>query len=161
MYDLVEKLTALLQEKKMQIVTAESCTGGLLATTITHKSGASKVFDRGFITYSNQSKIDMLGVFSKTLENHGAVSAETAEEMAQGALKRSAADLSVSITGIAGPEGGTSEKPVGLVFFGYALKGGSAGSMQYELEGSRTEIQKQSVIIALKHLISVLKDETT
>lgn len=159
MQDLVQTLRNLLEAKNMTLVTAESCTGGLIAATMTHKSGASKVFDRGFITYSNQSKIDLLNVNELLLEQHGAVSAEVAQTMAQGALNNSQADLAVSVTGIAGPAGGTEEKPVGLVYFGYALKGGSAGSIQHNFEGSREKIQSNATITAIKHLITVLSEE--
>ena len=159
MRDLVTELTDLLLAKKMMLVTAESCTGGLLAATITHKSGASKVFESGFITYSNESKTELLGVPAEIIEQHRAVSAETAKAMAEGALKKTKAHLSVSITGIAGPEGGTETKPVGLVYFGYALKGGSAGSMREQFSGSRTEIQTIATTTAMHHLIKVLKKE--
>jgi nicotinamide-nucleotide amidase len=101
--------------REIMIATAESCTGGLIATTLTEVPGASAVFDRGFVTYSNGSKIEMLGLFPITLKQSGAVSKETAMEMAHGALARSEAGLSVAVTGIAGPDGGTAEKPVGLV----------------------------------------------
>lgn len=159
MQDLVETLTDLLKSKKMKLVTAESCTGGLLATSITHRAGASDIFERGFITYSNESKHDLLEVSTVLLDSYGAVSAEVAQSMAQGALKNSNADLAVSITGIAGPDGGTEKKPVGTVFFGYALKGGSAGSLEHHFEGTREKIQSTATITALKHLIRVLTDE--
>ncbi len=159
MQDLVETLTDLLKSKNMKLVTAESCTGGLLATSITHRAGASEVFERGFITYSNESKHDLLDVSNVLLDSYGAVSAEVAQSMAQGALKNSKADLAVSITGIAGPDGGTDKKPVGTVFFGYALKGGSAGSLEHHFEGTREKIQSIATITALKHLIRVLTNE--
>jgi nicotinamide-nucleotide amidase len=107
----------------VMIATAESCTGGLVAGSLTEVAGSSDVFDRGFVTYSNQAKIDMLGVRPQTLEEHGAVSEQTAAEMADGAVRYSSASLAVSITGIAGPSGGTAQKPVGLVCFGLAVKG--------------------------------------
>jgi nicotinamide-nucleotide amidase len=154
--DLVDQLTDLLRKKSMMLVTAESCTGGLLAATITHKPGTSSVFERGFITYSNDSKNELLDVPYEIIETRGAVSTETAEAMALGALKNSRAHLAVSITGIAGPNGGTEEKPVGLVYFGYALKGGSSGTMEYRFTGTRQEIQTQAAMTAIKHLISVL-----
>jgi len=157
MQDLVEKLSNLLKEKDMTLVTAESCTGGLLSATITHKPGATEVFERGFITYSNEAKQELLDVPADTLDKYGAVSPETAEMMATGALDNSNAGLAVSITGIAGPDGGTDDKPVGLVFFGYALKGGSAGSMQYQFEGTREQIRTTAVVTALKSLITVLE----
>lgn len=158
MQDLVKQLSDLLEAKNMMLATAESCTGGLIAAAITHKPGASKIFDRGFITYSNESKIELLKVNKLTLEQHGAVSPEVAQLMAQGALKKSKADLTVSVTGVAGPDGGTEEKPVGLVYFGYALKGGSSGSVEHRFEGSREDIQTKATIRALKHLISVLEE---
>jgi len=101
--------------RDIMIAAAESCTGGLIATTLTEIPGSSAVFDRGFVTYSNTSKIEMLGIFPITLKQYGAVSKETAMEMAHGALARSEAGLSIACTGIAGPDGGTAEKPVGLV----------------------------------------------
>lgn len=160
MQNLVDQLATLLKEKNLMLATAESCTGGLLSATITYKPGASEIFERGFITYSNESKTEMLGVSVDTLEKHGAVSAQTAEAMAAGALKNSNAQLAVSITGIAGPDGGSAEKPVGLIHFGYALKGGSVGSLEHRFTGSRQEIQTQAAATALRHLISVLKTES-
>lgn len=156
MQDLVETLTNLLQAKKLMLVTAESCTGGLLATTITHRPGTSKIFERGFITYSNDSKIELLGVPKETIEKYGAVSSETALAMALGALKSSKADLSISITGIAGPDG-DENKPVGLVYFGYALKGEKSGIMEQRYSGSRVEIQTQAAVTALKYMIAALE----
>ncbi len=114
---LIQKLARQCLEKKILLVAAESCTGGLLSSLLTREAGSSKWFDRGFVTYSNNSKIDSLGVRGETLENFGAVSQEIANEMAKGALKNSEANLSISITGIAGPEGGSLDKPVGTVFF--------------------------------------------
>ena len=149
----------ILLKRRLTLALAESCTGGLLAATITHKSGASKVFEGGFITYTNEAKIELLNVPAEIIEEYGAVSAETAKAMAEGALKKTKAHLSVSITGIAGPEGGTETKPVGLVYFGYALKGGSAGSMWEQFSGSRTEIQTMAATTAMNHLIAVLRKE--
>lgn len=157
MQDLVEKLSTLLKEKNIMLATAESCTGGLLSATMTHRAGASAVFERGFITYSNEAKQELLAVSEETLEKYGAVSAETAEAMAKGALENSHAGISVSITGVAGPDGGTDQKPVGLVYFGYALKGGSCGSLEYKFEGNREQIQVGAVMTAMKHLITVLE----
>ena len=157
MQDLVEKLAELLKGKAMMLATAESCTGGLLAATLTHKAGASAFFDRGFITYSNQAKMEMLDIPEVPLSSFGAVSAEIAEAMAKGALEKSNAGLAVSTTGVAGPDGGTAKKPVGLVYFGYALKGGSAGSVEYNFKGSRPQIQGAAVTTAIKHLITVLE----
>ena len=128
----------------MKLAAAESCTGGLVASKITALSGASNIFERGFVTYSNEAKIDLLGVNPKTLIDYGAVSAETAHEMAIGAIANSRADIAVSITGIAGPGGESKDKPVGLVHFGYALKNGAAGSMEQLFTGNRTEIQERA-----------------
>lgn len=157
MQDLVEKLAGLLHNKKMTLVTAESCTGGLLGATITHRPGTSSMYERGFITYSNESKIELLDVPSETIENHGAVSAETAQAMALGALLNSKAQVSVSVTGIAGPDGGSEQKPVGLVYFGYAIKDEKAGVHEHRFKGSRSEIQGQATAAALKHLIEALE----
>jgi nicotinamide-nucleotide amidase len=159
MQDLVDHLAAQLHRKNITLVTAESCTGGLLASTITHKPGASKMFERGFITYSNESKTELLGVPKDIIDKYGAVSAETAQLMAEGALKNSRAGLAVSITGVAGPDGGSEQKPVGLVYFGYALKGGSSGSVEHTFTGNRQEIQTQAALKAIRHLLSVLADE--
>jgi nicotinamide-nucleotide amidase len=106
--------------RKLKIVTAESCTGGLIAGALTENAGSSRVFERGFVTYSNEAKHELLGVPEAILAAHGAVSAETAEAMALGALERSRAQLALSVTGIAGPDGGSVEKPVGLVHFALA-----------------------------------------
>lgn len=161
MLDLVEKLGSLLIERGIMLATAESCTGGLIAATITHKPGSSKFFERGFVTYSNESKHDLLNVPLETIKEYGAVSGEVAVSMARGALKNSLANLSVSVTGIAGPDGGTDEKPVGLVYFGYALRGGSSGSLKHIFEGDRKTIQTKAVVKALKHLIEVMSDDET
>ena len=117
---LVEKLKA----AHKTVAFAESCTGGLIAKRITDVSGASEVFGFGFVTYANEAKMKLLGVSPETLEKHGAVSPETAREMALGAKRVSGADIAVSVTGIAGPTGGTPEKPVGLVYMGVAFEGG-------------------------------------
>ncbi len=143
----------------MKLVTAESCTGGLISATFTHKPGASDFFERGFVTYSNEAKIECLGVLPETIEKHGAVSPETAEEMARGALKSSRAQLAISITGIAGPDGGSADKPVGTVYFGYALQGGSSGATHQHFTGSRIDIQRQASATALHHLLSVLEPD--
>ena len=113
-------LLDLCRTQGLRIATAESCTGGLVAALLTEIAGSSDVFDRGFVTYSNAAKQDLLGVQAATLQAHGAVSAETAREMAWGALRRSQAHIAVAITGVAGPGGGSADKPVGLVHFGCA-----------------------------------------
>jgi len=117
-----QKLLDICKEQNIKIVTAESCTGGLLAGLFTEIAGSSAVFDRGFITYSNQAKHDLLGVDQELLDDYGAVSRQVAGEMAQGALQKSSADLAFAVTGIAGPGGATENKPIGLVYIGIAFK---------------------------------------
>ena len=139
------------------IATAESCTGGLIAGALTDIAGSSSVVDCGFVTYSNQAKMDMLGVSAETLEKHGAVSDQTAYEMALGAFKNSRADVTVAVTGIAGPGGGSDEKPVGLVYMGVASKD---GVQTYKLllgeDKSRKEIRQATVDRALNELLMVI-----
>ncbi len=147
-----DALIASCRAKRLKIATAESCTGGLVASLLTSIAGSSDVFDRGFITYSNDAKMDMLGVELQTLKQNGAVSAECAREMAQGALGHSDADISVSVTGIAGPSGGSPGKPVGLVYFCAA---GPAGTCPMEKRFgalTRDDIRLASVEVALKLL---------
>ena len=114
---------AAFRARGLTLATAESCTGGLVAGALTEVPGSSDVVDRGFVTYSNDAKMEMLGVTAATLDAFGAVSAETAQEMAEGALARSHAGIALAVTGIAGPDGGSAEKPVGLVWFGLAMQG--------------------------------------
>ena len=137
----------------LKVVTAESCTGGMVAAALTDIAGSSDVFERGFVTYSNEAKQELLGVSGQTLLVHGAVSEETAREMASGALENSRADLAVSVTGIAGPGGGTSEKPVGLVWFGVARRGGNvvARKQLFPDEG-RAAIRQAATLYALELL---------
>lgn len=118
-----ERLLALMRGRALKLATAESCTGGLIAGLFTEVAGASDVFERGFVTYSNAAKVGALNVDYDMLQTFGAVSAETAAAMAAGALRASAADIALSVTGIAGPSGGTAEKPVGLVYLGLAVRG--------------------------------------
>jgi nicotinamide-nucleotide amidase len=155
---LAAALLARCRAQGIKIACAESCTGGLVASAITDLPGASEIFDRGFVTYSNAAKVEMLGVRQATLDAFGAVSAETAQEMAQGALDRSAADVAVAITGIAGPSGGTPQKPVGLVEFACARKGGGATAAQRRY-GARTrgEIRAAAAAQALEMLIEAVQ----
>jgi nicotinamide-nucleotide amidase len=141
----------------VEIVTAESCTGGGVAEAITRISGSSRWFDRGFVTYSNEAKKKMLGVKQATLDRHGAVSEAVAREMARGALRASAADVSVSVTGVAGPTGGSREKPVGLVWFAWARRGGDTQVRSMRFEGDREAIRTQSVAAALEGLVELLR----
>ncbi len=147
----IENASVLLRSKKLKLVTAESCTGGMISAAFTELSGSSDIFDRGFVTYSNEAKIAMLGVLPATIETYGAVSEETAREMCQGALKHSLADVAISVTGIAGPTGGTPEKPVGLVYIGIANKQ-DAKIFKYIFQGNRSEVREQTVEAALHHL---------
>ena len=135
------------------IATAESCTGGWVAQVITHTAGSSEWFERGFVTYSNQAKIDMLGVRSHTLEQFGAVSKETASEMATGALNNSKALFSIAITGIAGPTGGSPGKPVGTVCFAWCRVGETAQAETAVFTGDREAIRRQAVVHALRGLL--------
>jgi nicotinamide-nucleotide amidase len=121
--DLADRFLKACARNKVLVATAESCTGGMIISLLTDIPGSSSMVDRGFVTYSNEAKTEMLGVSPETLERHGAVSAETAQEMAAGALKNSRAGIALAVTGIAGPDGGSAEKPVGLVWFGMALSG--------------------------------------
>jgi nicotinamide-nucleotide amidase len=131
--------------------TAESCTGGLIIAAMTDIPGSSSMVDRGFITYSNEAKIEMLGVSPVTLDAHGAVSAETAREMAAGALARSHAGIALAVTGIAGPDGGSAEKPVGLVWFGLAVKGKTAIAERRVFDNlGRDHIRRDTVRHALE-----------
>ena len=136
-----------------RVATAESCTGGLVAAALTEIAGSSDVVDRGFVTYSNEAKAEMLGVPLSTLKRYGAVSAQTAKAMAAGALKNSHADLAVSITGIAGPGGGTKQKPVGLVHFAAVRRDGRSVARK-KLFGpvGRSRVRQLSVVEALKML---------
>ena len=138
-----------------KLVIAESCTGGLVCSTITSVSGSSKWFERGFVTYSNRSKSDLLGVTKKTLTNHGAVSQNVANEMALGALQNSYGNLSLSITGIAGPNGGTKDKPVGTVYFAICNQSSIIFESRSNFAGTRGEIQEKALLFVLNNLLKV------
>ncbi|RWC55703.1 CinA family protein [Mesorhizobium sp.] len=139
------------QKRGIMLATAESCTGGMIIAALTDIAGSSAVVDRGFITYSNEAKMDMLGVSTATLDAHGAVSRETAIEMAKGALARSRAGLILAVTGIAGPGGGSADKPVGLVWFGVALAGRpTIAERQLFVDKGRDFIRRETVRHALE-----------
>lgn len=148
--DLVRAVIEGCLRQRIMLATAESCTGGMIVAALTDIAGSSAIVDRGFVTYSNEAKIEMLGVLPATIERHGAVSEQTALEMAVGALSRSRAGIALSVTGIAGPGGGSVEKPVGLVWFGLARKGAApiAEHKAFPDQG-RAFIRRQSVEHAL------------
>lgn len=137
------------------LTTAESCTGGWIAATVTATSGSSAWFDRGFVTYSNAAKTDMLGVAAATLEEHGAVSEATVAEMAEGALARSTADVAIAVSGVAGPGGGTPAKPVGMVCVAWARRGAATLVQTLQLAGDREAVRRQTVIHTLRRLIEL------
>jgi nicotinamide-nucleotide amidase len=143
-------LLTLLRSKGIMLVTAESCTGGLIAALLTEVAGSSDVFDRGFVTYSNAAKTAQLGVSEQMLARHGAVSEEVAGAMAKGALEHSKADIAVSVTGIAGPGGGSTIKPVGLVYIGVAVRNGDMRVVRCQFSGERDAVRMQAVARALE-----------
>lgn len=147
------RLGQVLVERGQILALAESCTGGWIAQTITEVSGSSKWFDRGFVTYSNASKKQMLDVSEETLKIFGAVSSETAKEMAEGVLLHSDAQVALAVTGIAGPEGGTDGKPVGLVFLAWQTEGRDCQCIEQHFRGNRHEIRYQTVRKALSCLL--------
>lgn len=154
--ELADRLAEALAAADARVATAESCTGGWLAKVLTDRPGCSDSFGYGFVTYSNEAKTSLLGVPADSLERHGAVSAEVAEQMATGARLASGAELSVAITGIAGPDGGTPEKPVGTVWFAWSGPGSRLESARREFEGDREAIRRQSVAVALEGLLERL-----
>jgi len=156
MQNLAAQVGAALKDHGYMLATAESCTGGGVAQAITDIAGSSAWFERGFITYSNLAKQEMLGVAQNTLEQFGAVSEATVREMVAGALQHSAADIALAVSGIAGPGGGTAEKPVGLVWFAWGIKNKPCVVQRHHLTGNRAEIRAQSVNIALQGMLEIL-----
>ena len=150
----VLKLGDLLRARGALLATAESCTGGLIAAVCTSVAGSSDWFERGFVTYSNAAKTEMLGVDAALIAAHGAVSAEVACAMAAGALAHSRATLAIAVTGIAGPGGATPGKPVGTVWFALAQRGGAAQAELLQLQGDRTAVREQTVVHALQRLLA-------
>ena len=153
----IERLAELMQAHSYLLATAESCTGGGIAHEITSISGSSVWFDRGFVTYSNEAKQEMLAVSLAMLEQYGAVSEECARAMVEGALAHSHADIAVSVTGIAGPGGGSTDKPVGTVCFGWCLRGQAARSTRIVFSGDRHSVRRQTVLMALQGLLDMLE----
>ena len=145
-----------LMARGMMLATAESCTGGWVAQAATAIAGSSQWFERGFVTYSDAAKQEMLGVSARTLATRGAVSEETAREMAMGALARSRAQMAVAITGIAGPTGGSPEKPVGTVCFAWGMQGSPVSSVTHQFHGDRESVRRQSLIVALQGVLERL-----
>ncbi len=144
-----ERLVSICRDAGLHVVTAESCTGGLIAGSITEIAGASNVIAQGFITYANEAKVEVLDVPIDMLREHGAVSEPVARAMAEGALARSSADISVAVTGIAGPGGGSADKPVGLVHMAACRKGGKTTHQRHVFSGDRTEVRLATVEAAL------------
>lgn len=153
---LLHRLAPLAVEKQVVIATAESCTGGLIAAALTDLAGSSAWFDRGFVTYSNSAKQDMLGVTDETLNDHGAVSGATVAQMAQGALSRSKASVVVSVSGVAGPGGGSDEKPVGTVWMAWASDDYGHYTRHFLFDGDRASVRHQAVTEAVRGLIKCI-----
>lgn len=151
------ELGKILQQRRFSVVTVESCTGGGIARLLTDEPGASSWFERGFVTYSNLSKEEMLGVPRALLEAHGAVSEEVVLAMARGALAYSNGDVSVSVSGVAGPDGGTDEKPVGTVWIGWGLGEGLTEAQHFLFPGDRDEVRNRSMLAAMAGLIERLR----
>jgi len=156
LYRLAEKVGAALKSRRLMLATAESCTGGWIAEAITMVPGSSDWFERGFVTYTYISKREMLGVKEETLGKHGAVAEEVVREMVTGALARSHAQVAVAVSGIAGPSGGTPEKPVGTVCFAWGTRDGTQRSETKRYPGNREAVRKLSVEHALKGVLAVL-----
>ena len=152
----VEALAQVLLARGLHLVTAESCTGGLIAAACTSIAGSSDWFERGLVSYSNQAKTELLGVPAALIAKHGAVSAEVARAMAEGALAHTQADLSLAVTGVAGPGGGTPAKPVGTVWLALARRGEPAQAQLLQLDGNRSEVREQTVGRALQMALASL-----
>ena len=153
---LEEIAVSLLIQKNLSITTVESCTAGLIGATLVNVPGVSKVYREGYITYSNSAKVKLVGVKRETLDRYGAVSKEVAIEMVEGAVSKSKADVGISATGVAGPDGGTPDKPVGLLYIGLSIKGDTQ-VYEFQLEGNRQENRVRTVEEAFKLLIEELK----
>jgi nicotinamide-nucleotide amidase len=154
--ELVTQLAGVLCKANSKVCTAESCTGGLIAKSFTDLGGSSTWFERGFVTYSNESKIEVLGVSESVIEQYGAVSEPVATAMAVGALSHSHADYSIAVTGVAGPGGGSDEKPVGTVWVGVASKN-QVSARKYHIDGNREEIRWQTMQRAVENLLGLLE----
>ncbi|MBU6491499.1 MAG: CinA family protein [Burkholderiales bacterium] len=155
LHQLAVKAGNRLREERLLLATAESCTGGMVAAAMTDISGSSNWFERGFVTYSNQAKIDMIGVPADLIDRHGAVSEQVARAMAEGALRNSRAQLSLAITGVAGPGGGTAEKPVGMVCFAWTNRLTTVVETQH-FKGDRAQVRNQAAQHALRGLLKLI-----
>lgn len=153
---LLNKVSDVLKKRHLRIATAESCTGGLFAHLLTNISGSSDYFERGVISYSNLSKVELLGVPETILKDYGAVSEQTVQAMASGIKKRAKVDIGIATTGVAGPTGGTKEKPVGLVFIGIAVNDG-VQSRQFHFHGDRLQNKESTCMAALTLLLETLE----
>jgi len=153
---LAAQLGGLLKAHGLMLATAESCTGGGVAQAVTEIAGSSAWFERGFVTYSNLSKQQMLGVLDATLDRYGAVSEAVVREMVEGALHHSHAQVTLAVSGIAGPGGGTQDKPVGTVWFAWGMRHGAIHAQRHQLAGNRSEVRAQAVRIALQGVIDLL-----
>lgn len=160
-YELAERVGRALESRNLMVATAESCTGGWIAEAITMIPGCSAWFERGFVTYTYISKREMLNVPGEMLERHGAVSEEVAREMALGALAASHAQVSVAVSGVAGPSGGTREKPVGTVCFGWAAKDALPRTETQHFAGDREAVRRQSVLHGLSVLLQIVEKTAT
>lgn len=154
--ELINDLATSLSEAKLKVCTAESCTGGLIAKSLTDLAGSSAWFERGFVTYSNESKNEMLGVSESVIEQYGAVSEPVATAMAVGALKHSHADYSIAVTGVAGPGGGSDEKPVGTVWIGIASQN-QVRAQKFLFDGDRELIRLMTMQLAIEQLLHLLR----
>lgn len=154
---LIAQVADLLQQKQWMLATAESCTGGLIAARCTDLAGSSHWFERGFVTYSNAAKTELLGVDAALIEAHGAVSEPVARAMAEGALRHSGAQIAISVTGVAGPAGGTPDKPVGTVWFGWAANGQPTRTERRRFAGDRASVRAATVHYALQKLALLLR----
>lgn len=156
LYNLSARVGEALKARKLMMSAAESCTGGWIGQAVTMVPGSSTWFDRGFVTYTNEAKQEMLGVRAETLKQYGAVSAQTVREMVAGALARSRARIAVAVSGIAGPDGGSSSKPVGTVLLAWGEQGGAITAKSMHFQGDRDAVRRQSVIAALEGLLAAI-----
>lgn len=154
--ELAARVGAALQARGLLLATAESCTGGGIAQAVTAIAGSSLWFERGFVTYSNGAKVELLGVSEATLARHGAVSAATVSEMASGALAHSPAHVAVAVSGIAGPDGGSPDKPVGTVWLAWCRRGGVPRVQPFRFAGDRAAVRRQAVVAALEGVLDEL-----